>query len=142
MMPIISFMRAFDFIKTTSKNLRRIRLAHNLSQTLLAEKINSTPSTISNYETGAERMHPDYIERICTALGDVRPWEFYLEDDTPIIQSEKEKQALLIIRQAEVLRVAEDIVHYGEYRVKEARHEASYPGAAKKTRVARHKGRP
>ncbi len=135
---IIAFMKAFDFVKVTSKNLRRIRQTHDLSQTQLAEKINSTPSTISNYETGAERMHPDYIERICNALGDVRPWEFYLEDDTPLISSKYEMRCVKILRKAEP-HVAEEIVNYGEYRVTQSRHQAADIAADKKPGVARAK---
>ena len=106
---LFSVSKKFDYIGVTSKNLRRIRESHGLKQPELAIKIGSTPGRISAYETGADAMGTDYIERVCKALGDVDLWEFFITDDTPIVKDEKEQERIRLYRIEEHLGIADDV---------------------------------
>lgn len=122
-------------------NLRRLRLSHGWTQDQLGAGCDPPVegSHIAAIEGGGG-LRVDMLARLCDAL-EVDPYEFYRSEQAPFISDEKEQSALQLFRKADALGVAEDIVRYGEYRVKEARHEAADRGATKKARVARHKGR-
>ena len=52
-----------------SKNLRYYRLMKSLSKKELANKVNVTPMTISNYESGNRKPEMDILKKIAAVLG-------------------------------------------------------------------------
>ncbi len=52
-----------------TKNLKRIMFEKNITQKELAEKLNTTQSFISTYQTGARNPKPETVEKIAKALG-------------------------------------------------------------------------
>lgn len=103
-------------------NLKRIRESRNLSQEKLAEMINTKKPRISALENGKEGMGKAIMERLCRTFN-IRPYEFYLEPDTPIIEDEKEKELLYTFREAKALGdvVAENIPKYGRFIIQETK---------------------
>ena len=56
-------------MKDIAKNIRNLRMAKNLTQDDLAEKLFVTRQTVSNYETGKSRPDVDMLVRIAEVLG-------------------------------------------------------------------------
>lgn len=53
---------------TVGKNIKKLRTSLNLTQDQLAERINTTRQTISNYETGKSQPDIETLQTIATAL--------------------------------------------------------------------------
>jgi transcriptional regulator with XRE-family HTH domain len=68
-------MEKADIKRLMGSNLARMRRSRGLTGEKLAEMINSSPSTISNAETGRS-FGDDLLARLCTAL-QVEPQEFF-----------------------------------------------------------------
>jgi len=61
--------KTYDEIRTLkAANLKRIRLAHKLTQTKLANLISTYPSTLNAIEKGNKGLGNDLLVRICQAL--------------------------------------------------------------------------
>lgn len=108
-----------DIDKLLGKNLRRIREMKGISQEKLAEMINTPATRLSAYETGREGMGKDIMMRICKSLN-VRPYEFYIENDTPIPATDLERKALYTAREAEKIgagNIAEEAIEYTAHRL-------------------------
>jgi len=126
-----------DFI--IGRNLKRLRNKENLTQEQLAEmlKIESI-SLISDWERGVKGIGKDVLERLCNIF-DVRPYEFYIENDTPLPSSDLERKALYMAREAEKLGVqyiAEEAVEYTTHRLQVVKkQEGKGAGKSKATRL-------
>jgi transcriptional regulator with XRE-family HTH domain len=103
-------------------NLKRIIFDKNISQNKLAEMINVPPPLINQIIMHKKGMGKDIMARICNALK-IEPYELFLTGKTPIIQYPIEEEYLNKMREAENLKVAEEIMHYAEYVVRKKRHE-------------------
>ncbi len=123
---LIAVSKKINYIDVTSKNLRRIREAHGLNQPVLATKIGSTPGRVSAYETGADAMGTDYIERVCNALGDVEFWEFFIDDETPIIKDAREKERIRLHRIEESLGIADQVREQEEIWIERAKRKGMH----------------
>jgi transcriptional regulator with XRE-family HTH domain len=63
-----------DICKTVGANIRRLRVAHRLSQEELAFRVNIQRGYLSQLERGQRNMTLLVLQEIATALG-VRPTE-------------------------------------------------------------------
>ncbi len=111
-----------DIDKLIGENLKRIRLAKGLTQDRLAEMVIIPKALISDTENNKRGIGKDIMSRICKALN-IKPYEFYLEPDTPIIEDDLEKETLSTLREAKKfgIMVAEKIPEYGRFVIKEAK---------------------
>lgn len=103
------------------KNLKRLRQERGLSQEKLAELIGTPATRLSAYEHGREGMGKNIMARICAVLN-VRPYEFFLENNSLAPATELEKKALYMARVAEkmgVSYIAEEMVAYTTHRIDE-----------------------
>ncbi|MBF0330266.1 MAG: helix-turn-helix transcriptional regulator [Nitrospirae bacterium] len=116
-----------DIDKLIGTNLKRIRKAKGLSQKQLAELIKTPWTRLSAYETGREGMGKDIMLRICEALN-IKPYEFYIENDTPIVSSAEERRCILITREAKekgLQHIINESLSYAEFRMVSAKNEKS-----------------
>jgi len=111
-----------DIDKLIGENLKRIRLAKGLTQDRLSELVNIPKALISDAENNKRGIGKDIMSRICNAL-DIRPYEFYLEPGTPIIEDNLEKETIYTLREAKQfgIMIAEKIPEYGRFVIKEAK---------------------
>jgi len=123
-LPIISIVKDLEINRLIGKNLRRLRDSRKLSLSKFADIVGSTPQRISGIENGREPMGKAMMEKICGQLN-VRPWEFYIEEDTPLITDSSEKRQLELFREARALGVAEEVTRYGMYQIEGARRAAA-----------------
>ncbi|MBI5847516.1 MAG: helix-turn-helix transcriptional regulator [Nitrospirae bacterium] len=79
-------------------NLKRIRTEKGLSQEKLGKLINNAKTKISALENGKEGLGKELMAKLCTAL-QVKPAEFYLESDTPIINNSDELKIIKTLRE-------------------------------------------
>jgi transcriptional regulator with XRE-family HTH domain len=80
-----------------------------------------TPSSrLSAYETGKAGLGKGMIMRICKAL-DVEPYEFFIDESTPICRDDFEKISLLRLRQAREMGLAAKIDSFITFTLTEAR---------------------
>ncbi len=94
-------MKKGEIDKIIGQNLRRLRLSFKMTQEALAELLEiENCSLISDWERGVKGIVKDVLTRLCNIFN-VRPYEFYIEDNTPISMSELERKALFIVREAQ-----------------------------------------
>jgi transcriptional regulator with XRE-family HTH domain len=133
---IIGLVDELDIDFLIGRNLRRLRELRGLSQDDLADKMTVSKQRISGIETGREGMGKDVMARACKAL-EVHPWEFYVDEKTPCVLDEKERQALYMIREAEKFGVAEDVAEYARFKTMSQKRETAL--LTKVSRVRRSK---
>jgi transcriptional regulator with XRE-family HTH domain len=115
------------------KNLLRILRERGLKQVELAAKIGTTPQHVNSILRGERGIGPDIMARICRELK-IEPWEFFIDDKTPIVRNDKEKERLFLYREEERLGVAEEVIRYETFKIADAKKTS---GAGKKSA---HKG--
>ena len=120
---IVSIM-SDDLDQLIAKNLRRLRKSRGWSQSDMGEALNLDKDKISAYENAHIVMGKGMMMRFCKALH-VRPWEFYIEDDSPLVTDSSEQQQLELFREARELGVAEEVTRYGRYQIEGARRAAA-----------------
>lgn len=126
-----------DIDALIGKNLRRIRQLKNLSQDDITQLTNISKALISDAENNKRGIGKDVMMRICAALN-VQPYEFYIDDSTPLPATELEKKALFMARAAESSRldyIAEEIVEYGNQRIERVKKEQKKAGIDKSRAV-------
>ena len=122
-----------DIDALIGKNLRRIRQLKNLSQDDLTQLTNISKALISDAENNKRGIGKDVMMRICKALN-VQPYEFYIDDSTPLPATELEKKALYMARSAENSKldyIAEEIVEYGNQRIERVKKDQKKAGVDK-----------
>lgn len=115
--PILRHMDAEDIDIIIGRNLRRIRYRMGLTQEAIGNLIGNPKSKISAIESGQEGLGKELMARLCTALS-LSLWEFYLDDQTPLPQSNLEEEALYFARSAEKVgqgAIAENLIGYGKH---------------------------
>lgn len=90
-------MDGMDINKIVGANLQRLLHKFHLSQNKLAEMLNVKPSYVNAIIRSKKGMGKDVQARLCTLLK-VRPFEFYIEDDTPLIMDESERRVVTEMR--------------------------------------------
>lgn len=131
-------MKVSDLDILIGKNLKRIRESKKLSQENLGEMINITNTKISAIENGREGMGKDIMTRICNTLN-IRPDEFYINKETPVLQDKDEQKMINIYREAKELgsMIAEKIPEYGKFIIKETK--KPHTSSSQKSKTLRHK---
>ena len=81
--------------KTIGKHIREVRQRNNLSQAMLSELVDKTPSYISYIESGVKSMSLDTFVLIANALG-VSPDQLLMEQLTSIERYASEEITLLL----------------------------------------------
>lgn len=120
-------------------NLKRLRQSSALTQEGLADKLGITSTgLVPQWESGLKGIGKNVLEKLCVVFN-VRPYEFYLETETPIIQDKSEKEILNIYREAKELggAVAEKIPQYARFIITETKKPEKKPAA--KSRSTRSK---
>ena len=109
-----------DIDKLIGKNLKRLRLEKKLTQEKLGELIGVDGNVIARIEGNILGLGKKSMSKICNVLN-VKPYEFFIEEDTPVIENEYEKEVLKISREAKALgnMVAESISKYGRFIIAE-----------------------
>ena len=125
---------SMDIDALIGQNLKRIRLSKKLSQDHLAELVQIPKSLISGAENNKRGIGKDILSRLCKALN-VQPYEFYLDEKTPLPISDLERKAIYAVREAEhsgVGYIAEETCTYLSHRVNTIK---------KQKKAGPHKGR-
>lgn len=118
-------------------NLKRLRIKASLTQESLAELIDVSQGLIPRWESGVKGIGKDVLIKLCKAL-DVAPYEFYIDDSTPLPATDLERKALFMARAAESARldyIAEEIVEYGNQRIERVKKEQKKAGAVQSRAV-------
>ncbi len=90
-------MKKGEIDQIIGHNLRRLRLSFKMTQEALAESLEiESCGLISDWERGIKGIGKDVLERLCNIFK-VRPYEFYIEDDTPLPSSELEQKILFAL---------------------------------------------
>lgn len=96
-------MDGMDINNIVGANLQRLLHKFHLSQNKLAEMLSVKPSYVNAIIRGKKGMGKDVQARLCTLLK-VRPFEFYIEDDTPLIIDESESRVVKEMRRHPEIR--------------------------------------
>lgn len=111
------YMHSKDINIIIGRNLKRLRINAGLTQDGLGDLLGIDGVSIAHIEGAIRGMGKDLMSRLCDVLN-VRPYEFYLEEEEPIPVKRSEKELLYKIREAESLQLGEDIVSYIDYRLR------------------------
>lgn len=138
----VCLMEESDIDIVMGRNMRRLRLARGLSQEELAEKMGQgvTKQRISAIENGREGMGKYLLAQACDALK-ARTWEFYIEEDTPIITDPGEQQKVYRYRLEQDLGIAEEVARYEDYRIDQAKKKETTGAEGTESGVPRHRDR-
>lgn len=99
------------------RNIKRLRDSKGWTQEELAHRIGThSDGLISLWERGIKGVGKASLSVLCHVFN-VKPYEFYIEDDTPIAKDETEKKWLYIMREAEPLHLREEIERYGHFAI-------------------------
>ena len=104
----------------TGHNIRRLRKMHEYTQEELANRIKAKTSHISEMENGKRGIGEKIIVRLCNVFK-VEPYEFYVNNRSPIPLTPLQYKALDVIKEAEELNsdhVVKEVCEFAQYRIK------------------------
>jgi transcriptional regulator with XRE-family HTH domain len=104
----------------TGHNIRRLRTMHGYTQETLANRIKAKTSHISEMENGKRGIGEKIIVRLCNVFK-VEPYEFYVNNKSPIPLTPLQYKALDVIKEAEELKsdhVVREVCEFAHYRIK------------------------
>ncbi|MEW6115611.1 MAG: helix-turn-helix transcriptional regulator [Nitrospirota bacterium] len=90
------------------KNLKRLRKKLDISQKQVGEAMGIERQRVSGIENGHIPMGKELMERFCKAFN-VEPYEFYINEKTPIITDKREHFHLQKYRRVEELGMVEEL---------------------------------
>jgi len=125
----------------TGHNIRRLRTMHGYTQEKLANRIKAKTSHISEMENGKRGIGEKIIVRLCNVFK-VEPYEFYVNNKSPIPLTPLQYRALDVIKEAEELKsehVVKEVCEFAQYRIKLLKKELKTKPSTK--RVKRRKKR-
>lgn len=125
----------------TGHNIRRLRTMHGYTQEKLANRIKAKTSHISEMENGKRGIGEKIIVRLCNVFK-VEPYEFYVNNKSPIPLTPLQYRALDVIKEAEELKsehVVKEVCEFAQYRIKLLKKELKTKPSAR--RVKRKKTR-
>ena len=100
-------------------NVLRIRKERNLTQTALGWMVGVDGSVIHQVERCETGLGKDLMSRLCNQLK-IRPVEFFIEKNTPVVCDEVERIVLMQVRQAERLGMQtfnQEMIAYAQHRI-------------------------
>ena len=101
------------------KNLKRLRESRKWTQEELSTLTgNHSDGIISLWEHGIKGVGKNAMSVLCNVFN-VQPYEFYIDEDSPIAKDELEKNMLNMLRQAEQLGLREEIERYARFALEE-----------------------
>jgi transcriptional regulator with XRE-family HTH domain len=116
-----------DIDRLIGANLQRMREERGLSKVDISKKTGISRSLLSDVENFKRGLGKELIMRICKEYN-VEPYEFYVTGNSPAIcRNEKERDYLELLRKAEELGVAEDILAYTRFKIKEEKKKQRSP---------------
>lgn len=96
-----------------AENLRRLREERKWKQPRMADLLEDSVGNIS----GMERLHrpisDDTIDELCDKLK-VRPYQFFIESNTPILADDSEIQLIETFRELRRVGTAKEIATFGD----------------------------
>jgi transcriptional regulator with XRE-family HTH domain len=104
----------------TGHNIRRLRTMHGYTQEKLANRIKAKTSHISEMENGKRGIGEKIIVRLCNVFK-VEPYEFYVNNKSPVPLTPLQYRALDVIKEAEELKsehVVKEVCEFAQYRIK------------------------
>ena len=116
---------AKDVNALIGQNIRRIRLARGLSQLQLAKAIGTVPQRISACESGRTGAGKSILENISRRLG-VSWWEFYIDEDTPLVSGPGEMKKLMLHRQEMTLGIADEVMDLEQIWIARVKYKAAH----------------
>ena len=134
-------MKTGELNKITGHNIRRLRTMHGYTQEALANRIKAKTSHISEMENGKRGIGEKIIVRLCNVFK-VEPYEFYVNNKSPIPLTPLQYRVLDVIKEAEEMKsdhVVKEACEFAHYRIKLLKKELktksqSGRGKRKKTR--------
>lgn len=113
-------MEVMEFNKRIGRNVKRLRESRGLTQEQLADRLGVSSSLIPKWEAGTKGIGKRVLLKLATMF-DVDPALFTIGEDAPALLNKAERETLDIMRKAEKMGVAEDVAHYGRFRISEAK---------------------
>lgn len=98
------------------KNLSRLREAAGFKrQQDFADALGIlSQNLISQWEIGMKSFGKENLQKFCQILK-CQPYEFFIDEDTPIIKDRDEQEALFRYRKEKLLGIAEDVIRFSNY---------------------------
>ena len=118
----------------TGHNKRRLRTMHGYTQEKLANRIKAKTSHISEMENGKRGIGEKIIVRLCNVFK-VEPYEFYVNNHSPIPLTPLQYKALEVIKEAEELKsehVVKEVCEFAHYRIKLLKKELRTKSSSKR----------
>lgn len=113
-------MKTGELNKITGHNIRRLRSMHGYTQEALANRIKAKTSHISEMENGKRGIGEKIIVRLCNVFK-VEPYEFYVNNKSPIPLTPLQYRVLDVIKEAEEMKsdhVVKEACEFAHYRIK------------------------
>lgn len=118
-------MKTGELNTITGRNIRRLRKGHGFTQEKLANLIKAKTSHISEMENGKRGIGEKIIVRLCNVFK-VEPYEFYVNDYSPMPLTPLEFKALRMIKEAEKMKakhIINEICEFANYRINSMKKE-------------------
>lgn len=129
------------------ENLIRLMEAKGINQVTLSELMGVKATIVNDLLSDPPRrsIGKYYLQRLCEIL-EVDVWEFYITKTTPVITDAKEKEMVMLLREAGPLHVSEELERYGKFLIRDARERAKAgqggrPDHARKRELHPEKGK-
>jgi transcriptional regulator with XRE-family HTH domain len=129
-------MKPGELNKITGHNIRRLRTMHGYTQEALADRIKAKTSHISEMENGKRGIGEKIIVRLCNIFK-IEPYEFYVNNSSPIPLTPLQYKALDVIKEAEELQsdhVVKEVFEFARYRIKLLKKELKTRSSSKRAK--------
>jgi transcriptional regulator with XRE-family HTH domain len=101
------------------KNLKRLRESRKWTQEELSNLAgNHSDGIVSLWEHGLKGIGKNAMSVLCNVFN-VQPYEFYIDEDSPVARDEIERNMINMLRQAEKLDLREEIERYARFAIEE-----------------------
>ena len=116
------YLYTMNIKQLKAANLRRLREQAGMKQWQIEEMIGAKESHISEMESG-KRAISDRVISILQDKLNIRPYEFFINNETPILKDGEESRHISDYREAEKLMIADKVDSYMSFIIKEKQRE-------------------
>jgi transcriptional regulator with XRE-family HTH domain len=116
---IMNVLETREINKIFGANLLRLIVRADLSQNKLAASMNVQPSYINAICKGRKYVSESTLLRLCAALK-AKPWEFYIDSQTPVLVDNFDQEMLKIFHEAKSLGRAGEALRAVKFVISEA----------------------